>query len=529
MQTVTAAPRCPKCGKDVVKGGIAVGKQRWMHNPKQHAICKWHGTQPVGLEIAESKGIDKTTAKALHVQAKRARRAIYLITAAQNATPVHAPFWAALKLYAKKRKATLLVIPYRYKNPTSRWGQAAQDDDWWAPELAAHLIDIRTVLNPNLILLADIKTQPTASSPLTGFETITGERSAIVGHPKLELTTVPTPQSKMAKILTTTGACTKQNYIPSKAGKKGEFHHTFGAAVVEIDGKAFHLRQINAVKDGSFIDLDTEYRPSGETRSVRAAGLVMGDTHVDFADPGVTKATFGKAGMVETLKPKSLVFHDLVDAYARNHHHRGEVFVNLVKHRTGRDNVEAEIRRALAFVDQHSPAGTTNVFVPSNHPDAIMRWVKETDPRSDPENAVFWARTFEVLANAAKWTDTGARTIDPFTYWAKQWLRCADRTVFLSRDRSHTIEGIEVGLHGDAGPNGARGSRLGFTKIGVKSIIGHSHSPGIKDGVYQVGTSSRHGLEYQRGPSSWLHTHCVIYGNSKRSLLTSVGGKWRLV
>lgn len=509
--------------------GSADGQQRWQHgSEKQRASCKWHGTQPVGLEAAESKGVDPKTAKSLHVRAKAAKRAIFVVTAAQNATPVHKAFWASLKLYAKKRNATLLVIPYRYKNPTSTWSAAAKDDDWWAPELAAHLIDIRTVLNPNLILLADIKTQPTASSPLTGFETITGERSAIVGHPKLELTTVPTPQSKMAKILTTTGACTTQNYLPSKAGKKGEFHHTFGAAVVEIDGKAFHLRQINAVKDGSFIDLDTEFKPSGETRKVDLSALVMGDSHIEFIDPGVVKATFGKGGIVDTLRPKTLVWHDTHDFFSKNHHHRGELFINLVKHRTGRDNVEKWLDHTFKFIDDATRPWVQNVFVRSNHPDALARWVKETDPRSDLTNCVFWAETFKAMADSAHWGKSGASVIDPFAYWAMKKLKTAKQARFLASGESFVINGIELSMHGDKGANGARGSIVGFSKIGVKSVTGHGHAPGIKDGHYRVGTNSMIPLDYQVGaPSSHLHADCLVYPNGKRSLLMIINGEWR--
>jgi hypothetical protein len=90
------------------------------------------------------------------------------------------------------------------------------------------------------------------------------------------------------------------------------------------------------------------------------------------------------------------------------------------------------------------------------------------------------------------------------------------------------INNIEVGYHGDHGPNGARGSRAQFGKIGTKVIIGHGHSPGIREGAYQVGTSSLLDLEYVKGPSSWLATHCVVYSNGKRSLLNIVEGEWKL-
>lgn len=518
-------PLCPKCGKPVVKGGNNKGRQRYKCVSK-NKLC-WHGTQPIGAN--ESFGIDQAATKArlrtLKSQKKPIRR--YVVTAAQNATRIHDPFFLSLKSYCEANDAELIVIPYRYKNPTSMWSKDAQDDDWWAPELVPFLLDKRINLNKHLVVLADIKTQPTASSPLQGFETLTGPMSAIIGHPKLELTTVPTPQQRLPKILTTTGAITRPNYIPSKAGKKGEHHHTFGATVVEIDGGTFHIRQINAVKDGSFIDLDREYRPDGVIEQVEAEALVMGDSHVEFIDPNVVKATFGDGGMVNVLRPKLLAWHDIHDFFSRNHHHIGDPFIEYAKHHAGRTSVEKDLIATFEFVDKHSPDWAINVFVPSNHPDALARWVRETDPRKDPENCVFWARTFEAMCLGTTMTSNGASTIDPFVYWAKRNLKCADRCVFLHRDQSFQVKGIELGYHGDRGPNGARGTRAAFGKIGTKTVIGHSHSPGIRDGVYQVGTSSRLRLGYNSGPSGWLHAHCCVYRNSKRTLLIVVNGKWR--
>lgn len=525
-------PLCPKCGEAVVRCSSARGVRRYRHSRKYRTrrklgLCTWHGTNPVGLDVDQAKGVDPATAKKLARRAGKVGARRIVITAAQNATPVNKAFLASLLTYCRERQAQLIVIPYRYKNPTSMWSEKAEHDDWWAPELVPYLMDQRVELNPNLVLLADIKTQPTATAPLQGFETVTGARSAIIGHPKLALKTVPTPQSRMAKILTTTGAVTAKNYIESKAGKKAEHHHTFGAAVVELDGKRFHLRQINAVSDGSFCELQYEF--AGDiVRHRPAAALVMGDTHAEFVDPAVVAATFdGPDSIVAVLKPKTLVWHDLHDFYARNHHHRGEVFINYVKHHAGAGNVRRALEETFAFVDRVTPRGVTNVFVPSNHPDALARWVKEADPKTDPENCVFWAETFVAMCQGARWTETGARTIDPFTHWAQRMLKTVKQTRFPSRDESVMIEGIDVNHHGDAGANGARGSLKGFTRIGVKTVIGHSHSPGIDEGAYQVGHNSRGGLEYQRGPSSWLPADCVIYANGKRSLIFIIDGKWR--
>jgi len=520
-------PLCPKCGGPVVRAGHARGVQRYQHGGDGKNPCRWHGTKPVQHASDQSKGIDRVAADRLYASVKTAERKRYVVTAAQNATPINKAFFASLLTYCKERRAQLIVIPYRYKNPTSMWSEKAEHDDWWASELAPHLLDRRTQLNDNLVLLSDIKTQPTATAPLQGYETISGGNSAIIGHPKIELKSVPAPQSRLPKLLLSTGAVTVKNYIESKAGKQAEHHHSFAATAVEVSGKKFHVRQLNATRNGSFIDFTTEY--DGEnTRHAPCEALVMGDSHVEFIDKRVAAATFGPGGLVEALKPKYLVWHDVHDFYSRNHHHRGRVFVNLVKHVTGRDDVEKMLRETFAYVDSVTPAYVRNIFVPSNHPDALARWIEETDPRQDPRNCIFWAQTFAAMAEGARWTESGASTIDPFAYWGRRWLKTSGQATFLHRGQSFTIKGIEVGFHGDKGANGARGTVKSYSRIGVKTITGHGHAPEIKDGAYRVGTNSLLALEYNTGaPSSWLHTDCTIYANGKRSLINIIDGEFR--
>ena len=118
-------------------------------------------------------------------------------------------------------------------------------------------------------------------------------------------------------------------------------------------------------------------------------------------------------------------------------------------------------------------------------------------------------------------------TTDPFAFYGKKVLKCADRSKFLQRDESYTVCGVELGLHGDQGSNGARGDIRAFDKMGSKTVTGHTHTPGIIGGAYQVGTNSVLRLEYNPGPSSWLHTDCILYANGKRSLVNFINGKFR--
>ncbi len=448
----------------------------------------------------------------------------FVITAAQNATPVHPEFLSSLKQYCAFNDAELVVIPIRYKNPTSSWPQSQINAQVWADELQGYLYNQRKKLNDNLVLLGDVKTRPTATKPLSAFESMSGGESAILGHTKLQMLTVPTPQGRLPKILTTTGAVTKANYTDSKAGKLGEFHHTLGACAVDIVGKKFFMRQINATKDGSFIDMQYEYTPENVFEALPALAIAFGDTHRKFIDPAVEACTFETGGMVDVLDPECLIFHDLHDGYAENPHHFGNPFVNLAKSNANMDKVEKEVIEDIEWLRKRV-GDRKGVIVASNHDDFLWRWISKSDWRLDAINSEFYLETALAMVRSTRMTLGGSETVDPFTYWVDKLKGSADITC-LGRDQSFMLGGIELSMHGDQGPNGARGSRQNLRRIGVKSIIGHSHSPGIEEGCMQTGTSTPLKLEYNSGPSSWLQCHAVLYANGKRSLLPIIDGEW---
>lgn len=523
-------PTCPKCGKKMIKFTRKDGVIRWTcrETTGDKAYC-YTTTDPEARYVRGQDGRRKGKTPIFKRTLGRSTRRV-IVTAAQNATPVHGKFLKAIETACNYLNAEPLVVPLRYKNPTSRWTESQDNEEVWADEVQPYLCNQRKRLNRHLVLLADVKTQPTAVSPLSGFEAITEGESGILAHTKLQLRCVPTPQSRYPKLLTTTGAVTVPNYTDSKAGKLGEFHHCLGAALVEIDGKKFHLRQINADKvTGEFYDLDKAYHPEhGVTNAGPALALVMGDTHVDFIDKRVKQATFGAQGIVATLKPQYLVWHDLLDGYAVNPHRANDPFTGIAKRQGDAQFIEQEVRRAAAFVQKHTPTGRRSVIVPSNHNDFLRRWVLNTDWRGDPDNAKFYLETALAMAKGTKLTERGAEYPDPFVYWMEVLCLGRPNIRCLNTDESLMLARVEIGMHGDRGPNGSRGSIRNLRRIGVKSIIGHSHTPGIDEGCYQTGTSTPLRLEYNQGASSWLNTHCVLYANGKRSLINIIDGDWRI-
>lgn len=448
----------------------------------------------------------------------------YLVTAAQNATPVHDLFWETLTKAAAHMGAELIVIPLRYQNPTSVF--ADKDQDWWVEEVEPYLYNGRRKLHPFLTVLGNVKVQPTATHPLTGFEGMTGPESCIIGHTKLQLKTVAVPSSLYPKLMTTTGACTKANYTDSRAGKTSEFHHHLGATLVELSSKYFHIRQINADKnDGSFIDWDTLYTATGPVPAPPPAAIVLGDVHVRVNDPDVDAATFGPGGIISTLNPVKIIAHDVSDGQSHNPHDAHDPFIQSALARSGKTDIRQELEEVVAWINARVP-GREVFIVNSNHHDFLRRWMVKADWKTDQENAEFYLETALAMVKSARTLPNGPTYLDPFPYWLQR-LGVAANVHVLGKNEGLMISGIECGMHGHWGPNGSKGTLKNLARLGTKVISGHRHGPGIEEGHYGVGTSSYRRLSYMAGPSSHMNTHCLIYANGKRTLVSVVDGEYR--
>lgn len=449
---------------------------------------------------------------------------VYVITWAQNATPIHEGFLSSIKVFCKQRKAELLIIPGTYHNQDSRFTLASETDKWWDDAIDPYLIQGRFFFTDELAVHADTNILPTTRRPVQRNNGHVFQHSAIVGHPAIQLITIPTDKRGNPRFLLTTGSITRPNYVNSNAGTKAEQHHVYGAVVVEIDGKDCHFRHINAEEDGSFTDLLHLYTPKGVKKAPRPLAVVCGDIHVDKSDEDVLKATFtNKDSLLRYLKPEKVIYHDVLDFDVRNHH-----TINDIRERVERavgyknDVVEDEVKRAINFIDDVTPPGIKPVVIQSNHDEAFDRWLNEANHRNDPVNARFW---FETNAKIYRARDRMGRYPTALELMYSELGK--GKAYFVKRDEPYNIKDIACGFHGDKGSNGARPGNNTYPSLGVKTIVGHRHTPQIIDGCYTVGVTGKLDMGYNLLPSSWFNTHCVVYASGKRTLIHIINGKWR--
>lgn len=472
----------------------------------------------------------------------------FLFTSAQNNTKLHEAFWENLIALKGRLKAELHISRFAYiksgmgaRGDKKHWfdneDYKAVKGMWFDDRIAPYISDERRLITKGLYWCGEQNILPTAARPLNGLETITGRDAAIFPHTKIAMESIATAADHPAKFIYTTGAVTLRNYIARKEGLKAEFHHAFGALLVEVrpDGIWF-ARQINADTTGTFYLLDPDgdacMRVSdGEiTTGHPAEALQPGDIHESDMCPKTRRAIWGKGGMLDTLKAKRQFFHDTLSSYPRNHHEIDDEIAMYERHVEGRDDVRKEVVGCVDFFEESYRPWCKTIVVNSNHDRALMKWLRNHKIKHDPVNLRFRSAMRDRLTAAI---EEGRG----FIAFKEAYLMITGKTApppwlqFLDEDEQYIIcenagGGIDCGQHGDRGPNGSRGSRQAFTRSGTKMNIGHSHTAGITDGISQAGTCAVR-QKYEKGQSSHSSSHIVTFPNGKRAIYTIIDGEWR--
>lgn len=468
----------------------------------------------------------------------------YFFTSAQSNTHLFVQCWNNIRalvedhyggeIYVGRFTYNKSGIGARGQKKTSReQGRGDHHDEWWDSALEGYFCDERVEVAPGLVWCGELQILPTAVNPLSGFESYTGRDSAILPHTKFAAQSVPSPKLAGTKFIYTSGTVTLRNYIQKKAGQKAEFHHGYGGTLVEVDSDGnWYVRQLNADSEGVIYDLDLKVDAGRVTSGHRPEALIWGDLHVRQMSQQMKHLAWGQGGILDQLNPKRQVFHDVLDFRSRNHHEEKDFWKVYRKFARKQLGIAAEVEEAAEFLNYSYREGVHTVIVRSNHDEAFVRWLREADFRGDPENAELFLRASLAMAEAEL---SRLNSFDPiewvFDHYGGRHIRGLPIR-FLRRDEEYIVcpdanGGIELGMHGDKGANGAKGALRGFARSGRKCIVGDSHSAGIFEGAMQVGTMSGLDHGYNEGMSSWSHTNALVYPNGKRTLFTIWNGKFR--
>ena len=461
----------------------------------------------------------------------------YIVTSCQNNTKIHKKFWNNILEFAKLAKAEILVSRFSYNK--SRWGsksvkpgtEPTRDDVgdlWYAPEITDYICDDRVQLAPDLIFCGESNILPTVKNPLQGKQSYCGDKSTIFGHTQISMESVA--NLGRTKFMYSTGSCSQMNYVQKNAGIQAEFDHVFGFLIVEVDDKKnWWVRQVSAKSDGSFSDIMSG-KPitikDGKAEPCSVDVCSWGDIHVAQGNPNVIHNIFGKGGVIDKLKPKYQMMHDIFDSFARNPHNRNNPHEQFARFVNRQDSVADELTEVGAFLEIANRKFCQTVVVNSNHDFMLERWLASEDYRYDAVNAVCFLTLQKAMYEAIARKDDKFQLFEyAVKYYGKEF-KGVDKVKFLAQDKSFKVNDIELSLHGHQGPNGARGNSRNLANLGTKATIGHSHSANITRGVYTAGVFGKLKMGYNKGPSSWSHSFVLQFGSGKRQVITRRNGKW---
>lgn len=441
----------------------------------------------------------------------------FIVSWAQSDTEVHKPFLRNMEVYAREIEADILIIAGRYKNPNSLASSKAlvQTEktlkNTWDGSILPYLDANRHNLHKHLVVLSDVKIQPTTSVPTSGLNGITGLESCIIGHPRVQMKSLPVVESYPNKLLVTTGAVTVPNYTDTAVGKKGEFHHQMGFVIVELDGKDFHIRQVTADKKGDFYDLMYCVK-NGEVCicQEQVPALILGDLHLHEEDQVSIDTSFK---MAEILRPDKIFLHDLGNGHSVSHHEQRDPFILLKREEDGSWSLQQELNSIVNWFKKYPQYDF--ISVQSNHNEFIDRWLRSEDWRKT-KNKKLYLEFANVVAS-------GGAPKGILAYYLKDKVKNLQS---LALDESYNILGWELGIHSHVGVHGSKSSPTQLKNLPVKTVTGHSHVPNRIDGSLTVGTLTKLRLDYNKGASGWMASNVVIYPNGKAQHINIINGKF---
>jgi hypothetical protein len=287
---------------------------------------------------------------------------------------------------------------------------------------------------------------------------------------------------------------------------------------------SWFVRQLVASESGDFYDLDKHYTADGVTSGHAVAAVTLGDMHAPRHD---TVALSTAHAMLEVLQPQYVVLHDVLDFFSRSHWNIKDVhFMHKVQHAGTR--VQDEVQAAANLIQNLKrvlPRSTIKL-APSNHPYALYKWLQNPNGAKDFLNAMYWHHANLLFLRGLENYDADLDSPFLLRHLLNEHGAGLEINDVLGPKDSLVVQGVELGMHGHLGPNGARGSVQNLNAVG-KCTIGHVHAASIRDGVFSAGVTSKLDLDYNRGPSNWSHSHVVQYKNGKRCIVSTVGYDWR--
>lgn len=443
---------------------------------------------------------------------------VILVTTAQNKTSVNKDFLNNLITYRDYitntlgKKCQIICVPSRYRNPTNNIeDEKSRASEWWEDEVEDFLFYGKVNFG-NTLISCDSHISPTAKNPIDGYEILTENGHVVLGHSKNHFKTLPRFRGDSLKTICTTGYITTKNYSRSKSGEVGKLLHSYGFVVVELkdDEICYIPRNVKVKSDGSFCDLVYSVENNSVSVIDSSLGFIWGDIHTREINREFLNVS---KEIVAKFNPQKSVLHDVFDGSTLNPHETKDMFLKRRKIVEGKHLIEDEVNECLDLIEEIKGCCGEVLISESNHDNFLVRHIDNENWKRDLHNSPAYLKYAYIQ-----------QTVDLREYGNILgyliWERFGDSVKYMKMGDSVYIGGYLCSAHGDYSSNGSKGGTKSFSRLNLKLIHAHSHSPMLHNNVTCVGTTCNiHQYYNRKGLSSWAYAHSVVHNNGKNQLL----------
>lgn len=431
----------------------------------------------------------------------------YVVTAAMPEAELHKQAWQSIQNYAERNKAEIVVLPMRGMNHShKRYTQELYNS-------TKNHFAIEYQLSKNLIA-RDVKLFPAHRNPAYANRDLAMTQSLIMAHTKQDQAPCHVLDSTKPRSVFTTGTITTREFNNTLSGYRNAQEMKIGAVIVDVDNNTNEFYARHATFQDDYIsDMGTKYHSDNTISEDKAICLKMGDVHSLFTEPQYKQASIEQ---INHFQVPEAVAGDWFDGKSISHYEAG----NLVE-RSKLLSLEEELNYLVD--DVRSWLDKTNAKIgmtASNHPEWINRYLLGSRYINDPLNYRIGIKLTAALIDKK----------DPIEYYFKENApELCNRINFYKRHEIERRAGWLYTIHGDLGPDGARGSIHNQSASGP-AIIEHIHGAGKRGDVMSVGTLALQTLEYAANRlSSWQAQNIIIFeSGAAQQLWMSPKGKWRI-
>lgn len=497
--------RAHKEKTDTLSSKFGIGERTVRKWWQKLGLNKSYSDLPPQLQKAQERSLDKDTK-------------IVLVTTAQNKTSINKEFLNNLEAYRDYitnvlgKKTEIVIIPSRYRNPTNVIeDEKVKSHDWWCDEVDPYLFYGKVDFGDTLIS-ADSNIPPTSKEPISGYEILAENNHVVLPHSKIHFKTLPRFRGDPLRVMSTTGHITLKNYSKSKSGNSGYMLHCYGFVIIEMkDKKTCHIpRNVKAKSDGSFTDILYSVNKGKVEQIDKSLGFVFGDIHADKVNRDFLEVT---KKLVDKLNPDKSVLHDIYDGSVTNPHESKDMFLKRLKISQGKHLIEDEVEHCMQLIEEIKGCCGEVWISESNHDFFLQRFIDSENWKNDLHNSPAYLK-YALIQQTIDLRDYG----NILGYLIYQ--RFGDSVKYMKMGDSMYIGEYQCAAHGDFGANGSKGQTSSFSRLNLKIIHAHSHSPKLHNNVSCVGTTCELEQHYNRkGLSSWAYAHSVIHENGKNQLL----------